>query len=187
MSTESPYLNVEENNKTLKDKYQGIVEKIIPPSAEDSQIIEEIKKYLLFFKEKLTEGNSHDIQNIIFFLEAFKSFLECSIITYKIKNHWQRREWLMSLSPDERIFFDNNRLRINKVFSLLFTLDFLITGEENESNLQKYSSQFNNLRLEFEGEGYDKLSNQAKIELVNRLKEFCRQVLVEIKKSFKIE
>lgn len=184
MNTESSPFNLNKNNdnKILEDKYSLIVEKIISPSAEDLQIIKEIDDYLSFFKAKLSEGDSQNIQNIIFFLEAFRNFLKCSVIIYRISNHRQRRKWLASLSPEERSFFDNNRLRINKIFPLLLALDFLIIEDENDDYLQKYTSQFNNLSSEFKSDVYDKLNDQTKIELLNRLKEFCLQILVEIKK-----
>lgn len=183
MSIES--LNKNADAKALKDKYSNIIEEIILPTEEDLQIIKEIEKYLFSLDKRSFNENNQNFQNIIFFLKAFQEFLKSSIIIYKTKNHKQRRKWLMSLPLEERNFFDNNRLRINKIFSLLLALDLLITEEENNS-LQQYSSWFNNLWSEFDSKIYNTLDDQTKIKLVNKLKEFCLQIFTEIKKSFKI-
>lgn len=138
---------------TLKNKYQDHIDEIILPTKEDLELASDAESLL----EKFTDDQPQK-----HFLLALINFLRCSIITYhqdKIRSHKQRREWLNGLlrqgetEKSEKIFFENNRLRINKIFPLLWALDEL--PEEIKEGINSFWEIF-------QGENYSKLSNEEK-------------------------
>ncbi|MCS7200833.1 MAG: hypothetical protein NZ822_01640 [Patescibacteria group bacterium] len=156
----------------FKKRYPGIIQEIIFPSGDDLRIISEAEEILSKFPDDSAEN---------LFLRSLIDFLKSSIIILTpeiFPSHSERRKWLTSLPTEDVQFFENNRLRINKIFPLIWSLSEVL---ENLSNNQNLKSEFNEITGDLYDGSYDQLSIEDKINLINELREFALKILEKLK------
>jgi hypothetical protein len=171
--------------KLFKDKFPDYIKDIVLPTNNDFETISKAELLLEKF-------NNNDPEK--FFLLSLINFLKCSIITYhsnKLQSHGQRRKWLNSLMKEnglsssagkvrqfEKEFLENNRLRVNKFFPLLWAIDNL--PDDLKFDLEKFWQLLGS-------ENYNKLSDEEKIKVLNDFKEYCLQIFNQLKSLKDIE
>lgn len=166
-------LNNFNREEYFRKRYPGIIQEIIFPSDEDLRIISDSEKLLSKFPNDSAEN---------LFLRSLIDFLRSSIIILTpeiFPSHSERRKWLASLHTEEDIqFFENNRLRINKIFPLIWSLSEVL---ENLLDNQDLQDEFNEIAGFLYNGSYDQLSVKDKINLISKLREFALKILGKLK------
>ncbi len=117
------------------------------------------------------------------FMEVLKDYISLPIIGDNITDHESRRLWKEQLKhehKDELAVIEENKLRGNKITTVLEWCEFALGVIPSLKGNDDYQRQFKALRQDV-GQGglaYVKLSAEEKVNFVNRLADFAKSLYV---------